>query len=54
MGKKREARPLISISVKVDPEVAEEIYRVADAHFKGNVSEAVREGIRLLVEGHRG
>lgn len=51
--RKKRASANIQMTVKVDPEVAETVFNIADKHFRGNVSATLREAIRLLVEEYK-
>jgi len=45
----RKPHPAVSVGAKIAPKLADELYELATKEFGGNVSEAVREGIELLI-----
>jgi len=46
----RKPRPTVSVTAKISPELADEFYKVVNSRYGGNISEALREGIKLLVK----
>lgn len=42
-------RAVVPISIKLPPILADRLYRVADSEFRGNVSEAVRLAVQLVI-----
>ena len=46
----RKPRPTVSVGAKISPELADELYGLAGSKYGGNVSEAVRMGIKLLIQ----
>lgn len=45
----KKPHPTVQATVKLSPELAEKLYEVASNEFGGNISEAVREAIKLLI-----
>ena len=45
----KKPRPMVPVTAKIDPELAKPFYKVVNEEFGGNVSEAVREGIKALI-----
>ena len=45
----KKPRPMVPISVKIDPDLADGFYKLVNQEFGGNVSEAMREAIRLQI-----
>ena len=45
----KKPRPIVPVTVKLSPRLAEEFYEIANSEFGGNISEAVREAIKLLI-----
>ena len=45
----KKPRPIVPVTVKLSPKLADRFYEVANNEFGGNISEAVREAIKLLL-----
>ena len=45
----KKPRPIVPVTVKLSPELADKFYEIANNEFGGNISEAVREAIKLLI-----
>jgi len=45
----RRPHPTVPVGAKISPELADELYEIATNEFGGNVSEAVREGVKLVI-----
>ena len=41
--------PTVSVGAKISPKLADELYNLASKEFGGNVSETVREGVKLVI-----
>ena len=45
----KKPHPKVSVGAKISPKLADELYGLAGSEYGGNVSEAVREGIKLVI-----
>ena len=45
----RKPRPTVSVGAKISPKLADKLYEFATSEFGGSISEAVREGIKLII-----
>jgi len=45
----KKPHPTVQVTVKLSPEVADKLYKIALTEFGGNLSDTLREGIKLLI-----
>jgi hypothetical protein len=45
----RKPHPTVTVGAKISPDMADKLYQLAANEFGGNVSEALRKAIKLLI-----